>query len=162
VDLGGVHVPSTGSVTIDAPAGTVVSHIQDDRNPADAPNVTLVNRTDRATPLDFGLTPGDVYKISIFHVERQLDGSSFQLTLAGFDAQPSDCQAKCGDGVISFGEECDNGPGKNTGGYGGCDENCKLGPFCGDSFVDADNGENCDVGPGGDATCRGCKIFQLR
>ena len=160
VDLGGLHVPSKGSVTINAAGNQVTSVTQDGRglesNTAAAP-VTV-----RATPADFGLTPGNVFKIDIFHAERKITGSSFQLTLAGFDAQPSSCEAKCGDGILSFGEECDNGVAGNTGGYGECDANCKLGPFCGDKNKDVDFGETCDVGPGGDATCRGCKIFQLR
>lgn len=161
VDLGGLHVPSTGSVTIDAPAGRVATAFADGRVPAVAGQVTNGGNPN-GTPAQFGLQEGNVYKISIFHAERQIDGSSFQLTLAGFDAKPSDCQAVCGDGVISFGEECDNGIEGNIGGYGECDANCKLGPFCGDKNKDVEWGETCDVGPGGDATCRGCKIFQLR
>jgi fibro-slime domain-containing protein len=76
VDLGGLHVPEEGSVTIDAQSA-----------PA------------------FGLEPGNVYKITVFHAEREVWGSSFKLTLSGFEATPSDCSAVCGDGILSFGEE---------------------------------------------------------
>ena len=131
VDLGGIHAPASGSITIDAAAAA-----------------------------DFGLAPGNVYKINIYHAERQLSGSSFQLTLAGFEATPSECSALCGDGVLSFGEECDDA--LNTGGYGQCAPGCVLGPFCGDGVLSAEHGEQCDVGPVGDGACRGCRVVQIR
>lgn len=163
VDLGGIHVPSTGSVTINAAAGTVTSTVQDGRVVTAATNTTPAvlapaiptNSTTQA----FGFNPGNVYKISIFHAEREPTGSSFQLTLAGFEARPSNCTAICGDAVLSFGEECDDGV--NTGGYGKCDPGCVLGPFCGDGIVQPEFGETCDVGPGGNGTCRGCKLFSI-
>jgi hypothetical protein len=111
------------------------------------------------TPADYGLEPGNVYKITVFQAERQRDGSSFQLTLAGFEATPSDCTAICGDGVLSFGEECDDGV--NDGGYGECNPGCVLGPFCGDEIVQGEFNEDCDVGPGGDGVCRGCRQLDI-
>jgi fibro-slime domain-containing protein len=164
VDLGGIHVPSQGSVTINAAAGTVNATMQDLRGfpePVAAP----INRQD--TVGDFGLEPGNVYLISVFNAERKRDGSSFQLTLAGFEATPSECTAICGDGVLSFGEECDDGV--NDGGYGECgvvdpagNKSCRLGPFCGDGIQQAEFGEDCDVGPVGDGECRGCRILDIR
>jgi fibro-slime domain-containing protein len=124
VDLGGIHVPMDGTVTINA-----------------------------ASAARFGLTPGNVYKIVVFQAERKRDGSSFRLTLSGFEAAPSDCTAVCGDGILSFGEECDDGT--NDGGYNECDVGCKLGAFCGDNVVQAE--EQCDDGPGGSADCAGCR-----
>ncbi|MEO8180592.1 MAG: DUF4215 domain-containing protein [Deltaproteobacteria bacterium] len=156
VDLGGIHVPSTGSVTINAAARTVVSRVQDGRVVVPANPVITTQRT----PADFGLVDGNVYKITVFQAERQLDGSSFQLTLAGFEAKPSNCLAKCDDGILSFGEECDDGV--NNGDYGECAPGCKLGPFCGDNVVQEQFGETCDVGPGGDSECRGCRLIRLR
>ena len=126
VDLGGIHVPMDGSVTID---GTM------------------------ATQSKYGLTPGNVYKIVVFQAERKKFGSSFRLTLSGFEATPSECSAVCGDGILSFGEECDDGV--NDGGYGECDAGCKLGPFCGDGMVQGP--EQCDNGPGGGPGCPGCR-----
>jgi fibro-slime domain-containing protein len=157
VDLGGVHVPSTGTLTINAAQGQVNATMQDGRG---FPTYTrpAINRP--GTTQQFGLVPGNVYLITIFHAERQVDGYSFQLTLAGFEATPSECTAICGDNVLSFGEECDDGV--NDGGYGECDANCKLGGFCGDKIVQADGGESCDVGPIGDATCRGCRAVQIK
>lgn len=153
VDLGGIHVPSTGIVTIDAAAGTVFTSSQDGREPVQPPT------TRQLTTADFGLVEGNVYTITIFHAERQLNGSSFQLTLAGFEATPSECTAICDDGVLSFGEECDDGV--NDGGYGECNPGCVLGPFCGDEVVQAEFNEDCDVGPGGDGVCRGCRQLDI-
>jgi len=80
VDLGGVHQPVDGSVSIStATAGT------------------------------YGLTDGHVYKLNIFHAERKKESSSFRLTLAGFNAASTDCTPVCGDAVVSAGEECDDG-----------------------------------------------------
>jgi fibro-slime domain-containing protein len=128
VDLGGIHVPMDGSVTINAQSAA-----------------------------RFDLTPGNVYKIVVFQAERKRYGSSFKLTLSGFEATPSDCTAICGDGILSFGEECDDGI--NDGGYGECDAGCKLGPFCGDGLVQEP--EHCDFGaPSGGSGCPGCRTLE--
>jgi fibro-slime domain-containing protein len=127
VDLGGIHVPMDGSVTINAQSAA-----------------------------KFGLAPGSVYKIVVFQAERKRFGSSFRLTLSGFEAAPSDCTAVCGDGILSFGEECDDGV--NDGGYGECDVGCKLGPYCGDGIVQAP--EQCDNGPSGGSDCPGCRKLE--
>jgi fibro-slime domain-containing protein len=156
VDLGGVHVPSTGRVTINAITGQVTSTTTDGReNP---PGIT--RNAQGSTDGDFGLAEGNVYKITVFHAERQLNGSSFQLTLAGFEATPSECTAICGDGVVSFGEECDDGV--NDGGYNECDPGCVLGPFCGDTIQQPEFGESCDIGPIGDGACRGCRTLDIQ
>jgi fibro-slime domain-containing protein len=156
VDLGGIHVPSRGSVTINGAAGTVNSTVQDLR--AVVPPRPAINTA--SSTANFGLVDGNVYMITIFNAERKRDGSSFQLTLAGFEATPSECTAICGDGVLSFGEECDDGT--NDGGYGECGADCRLGPFCGDAIQQPEFGEDCDVGPGGDGACRGCRILDIR
>ena len=124
VDLGGIHVPMDGSVTINAQSAA-----------------------------KFELTAGSVYKIVVFQAERKRFGSSFRLTLSGFETAPSDCTAICGDGILSFGEECDDGV--NDGGYGECAAGCKLGPFCGDGIVQEP--EHCDNGPVGSSDCAGCR-----
>jgi fibro-slime domain-containing protein len=165
VDLGGIHVPSRGSVTIDAAAGTVNATMQDLRGFPDPDLMApAINRP--GTVAQFGLQPGNVYLISVFNAERKRDGSSFQLTLSGFEATPSECTAICGDGVLSFGEECDDLI--NDGGYGECgvvdaagNKSCRLGPFCGDGIQQAEFGEECDIGPVGDAECRGCRILDI-
>jgi fibro-slime domain-containing protein len=80
VDLGGVHQPVNGAVTISA-----------------------------ATADQYELEDGKVYKITIFHAERKKESSSFRLTLAGFKTNRSECVAVCGDGIVGLGEECDDG-----------------------------------------------------
>ncbi|HEY8945009.1 MAG TPA: DUF4215 domain-containing protein, partial [Polyangiaceae bacterium] len=119
VDLGSYHVPLNGSVTL--------------------------NPTSAAT---YGLEDGKVYQIGVFHAERQTGGSSFRLTLSGFNLAPSDCTTNCGDGVVAAGEDCDDGP-RNTGGYGQCTPACARGPHCGDSIVQDADGEACDKGVAG-------------
>lgn len=150
VDLGGIHPPASGVVTLNGLAGTVHTSVSDGTQGAEL-------RTVESSAAAFGLEPGGVYEIAVFHAERQLDGSSFKLTLSGFEATPSECSAICGDGVLSFGEECDDGT--NDGGYGECSLGCKLGPFCGDHIVQTEFGETCDEGPLGSATCRGCRFL---
>ena len=113
VDIGGVHPPKSGSVTLDA-----------------------------ANAKSFGLADGKVYAISIFHAERKTEGSSFRLTLDGFNTARSDCTPICGDGIVSLGEQCDDGV--NDGGYGECAQGCVIGAYCGDGIVQ--EGEFCDDG----------------
>jgi fibro-slime domain-containing protein len=59
IDLGGWHVPLAGSFTIDD-----------------------------AIAQSYGLTDGEEYEISVFHAERQPEGSSFMIRLEGFE----DCE----------------------------------------------------------------------
>ncbi len=92
---------------------------------------------------NYGMTDGGVYRINIFHAERKPEGSSFKLTLGGFNTARSDCRPDCGDGVLSLGEQCDDGI--NDGGYGGCTSDCKLSEFCGDGIVQKPY-EDCDDG----------------
>ena len=138
VDLGGIHIPVNGSVTFGAGART-----------------------------NFGLTNGQVYEVAVFQAERQTNGSTYRLTLSGFNAAPSQCTPTCGDGIVSIGEECDDGKNKNTGGYGGCTADCKLGPYCGDGIVDPDH-EDCDDGGNagkivleGSACPSGCRYLKI-
>ena len=114
VDLGGIHVPIDGAVTIGP-----------------------------ATADDFALDAGEAYRVNVFHAERKTEGSSFRLTLSGFDAARSECEPTCGDGVVVLGEQCDDGV--NDGGYGECAEDCVLAEFCGDGIVQEEH-EDCDDG----------------
>lgn len=131
LDLGGLHVPEAGNV--------VVSD---------------------ATAAQYGLETGRVYAVKIFHAERNPTGSSFQLTLTGFQNTPSECDPVCGDGIVSLGEECDDGA--NDGGYGECDPGCKVGPRCGDGILQ--EGEDCDDGNRfeGDACGSACRELVVR
>jgi fibro-slime domain-containing protein len=117
VDLGGVHVASAGSVTLDATTATT-----------------------------FNLTVGKIYEIVIFQAERKITRSSYKLTLGQFNRTHTDCSPRCGDGVINGSETCDNGPANSDTAYGGCTTKCVIGPYCGDGNVDTAQGEECDDG----------------
>jgi fibro-slime domain-containing protein len=80
VDLGGIHTPVKGSVTLDSSSAS-----------------------------RFKIEDGKVYEIAVFQAERQTTSSSYKLTLTGFSAAPSDCRPVCGDGILGLGEECDDG-----------------------------------------------------
>ncbi len=114
VDLGGKHADKKGEFTLDGNAPT------------------------------FGMETGNVYEIKVFHAERQAIGSTFKLTLSGFNTSRSDCVAECGNGIIGFGEQCDNGAENIEAGtavYSGCNTECRLeGGFCGNGIVDTEAG----------------------
>lgn len=130
VDLGGIHVPVSGLVDVAQQA------------------------------LALGLVDGEVYEIVVFQAERQTNGSSYRLTLSGFNAAPSECGPICGDGIVSPGEQCDDG--ENLGGYGNCNADCTRGEYCGDGIPQLEAGEQCDNGdnrsPYGASGCApGCR-----
>jgi fibro-slime domain-containing protein len=126
VDLGGVHAASGGSVTLDSTEATTL-----------------------------GLTDGGMYSIDLFQAERHTCGSTYTLTLSGFAHTSTHCVTTCGDGIVAGAEVCDDG--KNDGSYGGCLPGCTgLAPRCGDSHVDAGNGEQCDDGIENGATGDKC------
>jgi fibro-slime domain-containing protein len=151
VDLGGLHPPASGSITLNA-----------------------------ATAATLGLTDGGMYSIDLFQAERHTCGSNYQLTLSGFTRTVSTCSTTCGDGIVAGSEVCDDGKndgsyggcmpgckarapfcgdktlngteqcddGTNLVTYGGatkvCGPGCKWAPYCGDGVVS--NGEACDEG----------------
>jgi hypothetical protein len=91
-----------------------------------------------------GLKAGNVYEIAVFQAERQTTGSSYKLTLSGFNAAPTTCVPTCGDGVTVADEECDNGKDNNDDTYGGCTTKCTWGTYCGDGVTNGP--EECDNG----------------
>jgi hypothetical protein len=110
---------------------------------------------------------GKVYEIAIFGADRHPPESNYQLTLNGYTTKKSDCLPRCGDGVVSGGEECDCGTDpknlpsgclgvNNDTLYGGCTTTCTWGPFCGDGITNGP--EQCDEGKkNGDSGCTvGC------
>jgi fibro-slime domain-containing protein len=150
IDLGSWHIPLDGTLSI---AGGTITATSTTAAP---PNVMVpVVETVTGTAASFGMTPGNVYMISVFHAERQREGSSFKLTLGGFNMTPSDCRTNCGDAMVGPGEECDDGT--NAGGYNMCAPGCLFGPRCGDAVSAPDFGETCDDGDVGNlGTYGGC------
>jgi len=115
VDLGGIHIAETGSITLNA-----------------------------ATATSFKMTAGQVYEIALFQAERRQTQSSYKLTLGQFTRTHTECKARCGDGILNGTELCDEGPANKDGAYGGCSSTCTFGPYCGDGNLDAEAGEECD------------------
>ena len=113
LDLGGVHGEECGSVDVDAKAASL------------------------------GMTKGKVYEIVVWQAERHTSASNYKLTLRGFFAAKSVCKSKCGDGVRTPDEVCDDG--KLDGSYGGCTPACKRADYCGDKKVTTPP-EECDDG----------------
>lgn len=131
LDLGGLHPPASGSVVLNATSAA-----------------------------KYGLSEGKVYAISIFHAERHTEGSSFRLTLGGFNSARSVCKSTCGDGIVTAGEQCDDG--MNNGGYGQCGRGCVVGAYCGDG-IEQDT-EPCDDGNriSGDGCSSSCQTEILK
>jgi fibro-slime domain-containing protein len=113
LDLGGVHGEMCGSVVLDDAKGASLS-----------------------------MSKSKVYEIDVFQAERHTTQSNYKLTLRGFAAPKSSCKSRCGDGVVTPDEVCDDG--KNDGTYGSCTSDCKRGPHCGDKIVQSV--EECDDG----------------
>jgi len=160
VDLGGLHQPVTGSVTLN-PDGTANEQTffneiyNGENNRPDIPNVDKI--------VDgLQLVPGKVYEIAVFHAERRERYSNYKLTLGNFSRFHSECESICGDGFVTLDEICDDSV--NDGSYGKCSPGC-LAPteYCGDGTPNGD--EACDDGTNtttyrgtdADACAPGCK-----
>jgi len=162
LDIGGIHVPLGGQLSLTA-GGVVRTRIWEELDPGDDAPTPMAEINKTMTAADLGLVPGNVYEIKVFHAERKPEGSSFQLTLAGFNAGRSTCDATCGDAIIAGGEQCDDGTENNVGGHNRCNPDCTLGAFCGDGVVQADGGEECDDNaPGAGADCSNCRLGIIR
>lgn len=125
LDVGGVHLPTSGAVDL----------------------------SDATVQSQLGLVKGRIYEVVVFHAERHTTLSSFKLTLNNFVTRRTECVNLCGNGQLDGTEQCDDGEGNNTGGYGRCTPSCVLGPRCGDGILQQDKGEQCD---GGNSTTDSC------
>jgi fibro-slime domain-containing protein len=161
VDLGGVHTPVDGQVVITNGNGNTTVTATYPVSPEPKPTKQTAT---------LGLQDGKVYEIAVFQAERQTDGSSYKLTLSGFNASPTSCVPTCGDGEVVADEECDCGedkenfPSRCTGAnddklYGGCTRQCKWGSYCGDGITNEPD-EKCDDGKlnGTDQSPNGCTL----
>lgn len=161
IDLGGIHVPLIGQFNF-AANGQVTYRTWTPPDPGEGETMNTPIANGMTTVADLGLQPGGVYEIKVFHAERKPEGSSFQITLSGFNTARSVCVPFCGDGIIAAGEQCDNGTENNTGGFNGCSSECKLGAFCGDGIVQEADGEKCDdADPNAPSGCAGCQILDF-
>jgi fibro-slime domain-containing protein len=144
MDIGGIHGAITGVMSFD---------------PAVTDNNSARQAIVEACIADLGLQEGRVYEVAIFHAERHVTQSNFQLTLDGFVTETSVCDDTCGDGIRTRFEFCDDGAAQNTGEYGRCNATCTaLGPFCGDGIVqeefeECDNGDNLGGSGGCNPDC---------
>jgi len=142
LDVGGLHPSKDGVMSFDPDPMT--------QDPSATQRAVVAACKDR-------LEVDKVYEVAIFHAERHTGASNFSLTLDGFVTERSTCDYRCGDGVATRFEFCDDGPGQNTGetDYGHCLSDCSaLGSHCGDGIVDEEY-EDCDDGDnlGGASGC---------
>lgn len=160
LDLGAPHERLQGTVTLsgegkDASADATIS--------AQDVKTEKFTKVDSARVSNLGLEKGKIYEIAVFHADVHPRESNYQLTLFGFNTYKSICSPDCGDGVITMGEQCDNGRDKNADdAYDGCTSQCKFGPYCGDETVNGP--EECDHGRdngdtyGKDGCTSDCKV----
>ncbi len=101
---------------------------------------------DAAKATALNLVDNNVYEIALLHAERHTNASNFKLTVRGFEKKKSLCSNVCGDGIKTKEEQCDEGAANtNSGAYGSCRLDCRLGPYCGDKTKTAPP-EECDDG----------------
>jgi fibro-slime domain-containing protein len=161
IDLGGIHVPLSGTFSI-AAGGNVTWQTMTPLDPGVGGSVDEEIDSGTTTLADLGVTDGGVYEIKMFHAERKPEGSSFQITLTGFNNARSECIPVCGDGVIASGEQCDDGTAENTGGHNRCNPDCTLGEYCGDGIVQPEAEKCDDADPAAPAECAGCDILIVK
>lgn len=138
VDIGGIHGQIWGRVMLGDVNSDCSVHGQGSL-PTCALDPADVTGDDDAR---FGLEVGSVYEIVLFHAERRVDQSNFNLTLEGFLSPRSFCETDCGDGIRAGNELCD-GDDVPASAHNGCTAQCTF-EFCGDGTQNGD--EECDNG----------------
>ncbi len=126
--------------------------------------VTLVDgpatKANEKNAREFGMYPGGIYSLQMFHAERCQGGSTYTLTLSGFvNMGTSECGSVCGDGLVRGLEECDFEGNHNDTALqdkAGCNADCTVKQVCGNGKIE--KGEACEPdGTNGD-WCENCKI----
>ncbi len=166
VDLGGIHTPVGGTVTISAAnafgmtAGSVYEIVvfQAERQKSSSSYKLTLGGFNGAVSA-CGPTCGD----SVVTAGEQCDNGA--MNLGGYNQCTAMCRLGpyCGDGTVTMpNETCDNG--KNEDAYGagsGCAPGCKLPARCGDMLVQTEYGETCDDGVN-DGRYTGCSALCQR
>jgi fibro-slime domain-containing protein len=151
VDIGGIHTPQAGTVTIPTNGtfgmtnGNVyeVEVFQAERQTTSSSfKLTLSGfnaGTSACGPIcgDFVVTPPE-----------QCDNGTAN-NVGGYNKCTADCNLGpfCGDKMVTDTEECDNGTNNDAyGAMSGCGPGCKLPARCGDRLVQTEYGEQCDDG----------------
>ncbi|HWO24075.1 MAG TPA: DUF4215 domain-containing protein [Kofleriaceae bacterium] len=119
----------------------------------DAAGASLASNDNRAAGDSCsGLVHGLLPDASVYaHVMELGDNAP----IAGYVLQAVYTPVPCGNGLIEFGEQCDDG---NTAGGDGCGATCQIEVVCGDGLIAP--GEQCDDGnaAGGDGCSATCQI----
>lgn len=136
--------PTTSTPTTSATTTTASSTATDSTSSGDSSTST----GDTSTSTDAASSSGDAPLIGCGNGELD-PGEECDLGLvdnSNSGACTIECKtAKCGDGLLQIGKEaCDNGGSNNNTAYGGCMQNCQLGPRCNDGKVQDE--EECDLG----------------
>jgi fibro-slime domain-containing protein len=159
VDLGGIHTPVEGQLVLNANGGGTVT-VTPTEGAACKTQGVVSTCTGTQSKVDLGMSNNGVYEIVVFQAERAWWGSTYKLTLSGFNDLPSACVPTCGDGVTVADEECDNGKDNNDDTYGGCTTKCTWGTYCGDGITngpeECDNGKDNGIQYGDNGCTVGC------
>ena len=90
VDLGGLHTPVVGRLVLDATGGGTVT-VTPTAGAACKTEGVVSTCTSTTSTVSLGLLNGGVYEIAVFHAQRGWYGSTYKITLIGFNALPSAC-----------------------------------------------------------------------
>jgi fibro-slime domain-containing protein len=118
VDVGGIHTPVEGQIVLNATGGGTVT-VTPTAGVACKTEGVLSTCTGVQSKVDLGMVNDGVYEIAVFQAERLWNGSTFKLTLSGFNEAPSEC-TRCGDGSTAGDGGCGQAPGgEGAGGASG-------------------------------------------
>jgi cysteine-rich repeat protein len=122
---------------IGVPCGTAIDtgmHVRDATGGSFGSNDDRNGAVDRCSTMKIGLAPGQT---RFAHVIDFGDDTQIATYALVFKYVP----VVCGNGMIEFGETCDD---SNTMAGDGCDAMCKIEPICGNSMLEPT--EHCDDG----------------